>query len=203
MKIKDLKPYDKNPRKITDESKTNLEASMIEYGDLSGIVFNRRSGNLVGGHQRRFVLPDEAEIKIEHTFNPPTPAGTIAEGFIVYKGEMFKFREVDWDKPKEIGANLAANKGAGQWDYPLLTEHLNFLDENNYDLNLTMFDKNEIENLLGGWSSDIESLDKIDENLDGIMGKIKITCPQEIKDEVLIFLKSKLMETSFEGVHIE
>jgi ParB-like chromosome segregation protein Spo0J len=32
---------------------------------------------------------------------------------------------------------------------------------------------------------------------------IKITCHQDLKDEVLIYLKAKLMETSFEGVHIE
>ncbi len=43
-------PY--NPRKIDAEYLINLHASMREFGDLSGIVRNVRTGNLVGGHQR-------------------------------------------------------------------------------------------------------------------------------------------------------
>lgn len=52
------------------------------------------------------------------------------------------------------------------------------------------------------WHSDIEAINSIDENLDGITATIKVTCPQEIKDEVLIYLKAKFLEVSFEGVNI-
>ena len=38
--------------------------------------------------------------------------------------------------------------------------------------------------------------------MDGIPAKITITCAQIDKDSLLIFLKGKLMETAFEGVHI-
>lgn len=52
MKIKDLKAAGYNPRKISDKHLAMMKKSMVEFGDLSGIIFNRRTGNLVGGHQR-------------------------------------------------------------------------------------------------------------------------------------------------------
>jgi hypothetical protein len=69
------------------------------------------------------------------------------------------------------------------------------------DLDETLLGIERFENT--EWQSDIDAINKIEENLDGIEGKIKITCPMAIKDEVLIYLKAKLLETSFEGVHIE
>lgn len=203
MKIKDLKKYEKNPRKITDQAKKLLEKALLEFGDLSGVVFNKKTNRLVGGHQRQDAFNDNYEIVITNKYDAPNEFGTIAIGYIDVKGERFSYREVMWDEPKEILANIAANKGAGSWDYGLLQEHFVSLDALNLDLDLTMFSSEERDNLFGEWDSDIEALDKIEENLDGIEGKIKITCPMDIKDEVLIFLKAKLLETSFEGVHIE
>lgn len=52
MKVKNLKANPENPRTITDAKLLQLKRSMERFGDLSGIVFNRRSGNLGGGHQR-------------------------------------------------------------------------------------------------------------------------------------------------------
>ncbi len=76
------------------------------------------------------------------------------------------------------------------------------LDHINFDMELTLFDTEEIERLFGGWESSTESVDKTEENLDGISAIIKIKCPQEIYDEVSIFIKAKLLETSFSGVEI-
>lgn len=202
MKIKELKASEKNPRKINDQQKETLEKTMDEFGDLSGIVFNEVSERLIGGHQRRFVIPDDAEIVIEHSYDPPTDKGTTKEGFVLYKGEKFKYRQVRFDKVRELQANLVANKGGGSWDYDLLPDVFLELDSMNADLTLTGFDDLEIKGLVDPWSSDIEALDKIDENLDGIEAKIIITCPQDLKDEVMIYLKAKLLETSFEGVNV-
>lgn len=180
-----------------------LKKALTEFGDLSGIVFNRRSKQLVGGHQRVEAFKSSAgKVTIERSLSEPTAAGTVAEGFVFIEGERFSYREVDWDNERELAANIAANKGAGEWDYTLLQEHLTHLDHHNFDLALTMHDSSEIERLLGGWDSDISKVDDVEENTDGIKGQIKITCEPDDRDAILIYLKEKLMETSFSGVHI-
>ena len=50
--IGDLEHADYNPRKIGDRALHVLGEAMVRFGDLSGIVFNRRTGRLIGGHQR-------------------------------------------------------------------------------------------------------------------------------------------------------
>jgi len=42
MDVKSLKPAGYNPRKITDKKLEMLKKSLEEFGDLSGIIFNRR-----------------------------------------------------------------------------------------------------------------------------------------------------------------
>lgn len=204
MKIKDIKKFDKNPRKITDISKTLLNHSMNEFGDISGILYNHRTKRLFGGHQRQDGFDDNFEITITKKFDKPTSLGTIAYGYIQFGEEdQFSYREVDWDEQKEIAANLGANKGAGTWDYGLLQEHINFLDEHNFPLDLTMFNADERENLFGDWNADLEQIDNITETSEGLDGKIIITCSADLKDEVLFYIKAKLLETSFEGVHVK
>lgn len=203
MKIEDLKANPENPRYVSDEKLEMLKKSILEFGDLSPIIFNRTTETLSGGHQRVKVIPENAQVIITKTYDKPTRTGTVAEGFILIDGEQFSYREVKWDKLKEKAANIAANKGAGEWEFKKLTEWLHELDANNFDLNLTMFDQAELDRLLGGWDSDIEAMSNVKENLDGIEQKITISCRQDDKDELLIFLKGKLLESSFEGVHIK
>ena len=50
--IDDLKPASYNPRKISKKAFEGLEVSLKKFGDISGIVWNKRTGNLVSGHQR-------------------------------------------------------------------------------------------------------------------------------------------------------
>lgn len=52
MKLDDLKPAEYNPRIISDEAFQGLGHSIDRFGMLSYIVWNKRSGNIVGGHQR-------------------------------------------------------------------------------------------------------------------------------------------------------
>ena len=51
-----FKPSPRNPRRITDDALAGLRASLRTFGDLSGLVFNRRTGNVVCGHQRRVAV---------------------------------------------------------------------------------------------------------------------------------------------------
>lgn len=45
-----------NPRTISDEALKGLTCSMEKFGIVQPIVYNKRSGNIVGGHQRYKVL---------------------------------------------------------------------------------------------------------------------------------------------------
>lgn len=147
-KVNELAPNPANPRKITDERLRMLDKSVREFGDLSGIVFNRKSQRLVGGHQRSKVIPPDSEIVISERYDPPTPVGTTAIGYILLDGERMSFREVDWEMPKEEAANIAANKHGGEWDFHLLSGQLLKLDELNYDMDLVGYDQAEIENIM-------------------------------------------------------
>lgn len=90
---------------------------------------------------------------------------------------------------------IRANKTvAGQWDFDVLA---NKFDQD--DLKEWGFADYELG---AGWDSDID-LGNIEESDEPSNAVIKITCPHNLKDEVLIYLKAKLLETSFEGVHIE
>jgi DNA modification methylase len=148
LKLADLAPNPRNPRKISDKKLEMLKAALAEFGDLSGIVYNVRTQRLAGGHQRVKVLPPDAEITIERTHETPTQSGTVAEGFAMIEGERFVYRQVDWDETKEKAANIAANKHGGEFDLPGLSEWLLELDAENFNLDLTGFTPEELENLM-------------------------------------------------------
>lgn len=122
MDINDLRAYKKNPRKITAEDYKLLGDSLTEFGDLSGVVLNQRTGELVGGNQRSNFFKEHPEaVKIELTEEfPANEQGTVALGYIVYNGEKYSFRKVDWDEEKEARANILANKVGGTWDFNML-----------------------------------------------------------------------------------
>lgn len=117
MKIENLsvlKAAEYNPRKISQAALDGLKYSLQEFGDISGIVFNQRTGRLVAGHQRVKALIDKfGDLQISGDLIE-TPAG------------VFKIRVVDWDEDKEKAANIAANAESiqGQW-----TEHATMLVE--------------------------------------------------------------------------
>lgn len=148
-KVGDLRPSPYNPRRITDEQKKRLKKAIEEFGDLSGIVFNRRTGRLVGGHQRIKVIPQNAII--EKTELPiASRTGTVAYGYIIIDNEKYSYREVDWDEGKEKAANIAANAHGGDWDEDKLGEILKELSaDKSFDIELTGFDLGDIYNMFG------------------------------------------------------
>lgn len=122
-KISDIKGYKKNPRKITEKMFNLLGETIKEFGDLSGIVVNVRTGEVVGGNQRTQFFKNDFEnvASITKTKLPkPTEQGTVAYGYVEYKGEKFNYREVDWDEKKADRANIVANKVGGFWDNDIL-----------------------------------------------------------------------------------
>lgn len=101
--IAELKADAENPRTIDDSALTGLGVSLEDFGDLSGIVFNKRTGELTAGHQRVDRL--RAAGATEWT--------TLEDGtaFVVHPttGERFPVRIVDWPIEKQRAANLVAN----------------------------------------------------------------------------------------------
>lgn len=145
MKLSDLTPAPYNPRKISDKKLAMLQKAMAEFGDLSGIIFNRRTGRLIGGHQRLKVFsPDWPISKEPHE----DVLGTVALGFIESPWGRWVYREVDWDDTKEKAANVATNKHGGEWDFPLLSELMVELDTGEFDMELTGFNEKELQKLL-------------------------------------------------------
>lgn len=143
----DLKPNPGNPRSITDSKLTALKKAVSKFGDLGGFVYNVKTKQLVGGHQRAKLFP-KSEIQITKKFEKPTRTGTIAEGYVRIQGERFKYREVAWDSMTEKAAAIAANANAGEWNEELLGGWLSELSKSNFDLNLIMLDAEEREPFL-------------------------------------------------------
>lgn len=56
VRFLDVKPMPDNPRTISDRSLSGLEASIARFGYVEPIVWNERTGHIVGGHQRFSIL---------------------------------------------------------------------------------------------------------------------------------------------------
>jgi len=150
-KVSDLVQWDLNPRKISSSDKRILQKGIDTFGDLSGVVLNRRNGMLVGGNQRSTVLSPSDEITLVEESETPNQQGTLAWGFISHNGEKFKYREVDWDETTHTAAALMANQSGGDWDWQKLTPMMSALDAEGglEDLELTGFNATEWEDSLG------------------------------------------------------
>lgn len=200
---KDIKPAPYNPRDITKEELRGLRVSMKKFGDISGIVFNKKSGNLVGGHHRWEELEEEyGDLEVIHLKGEFHLISSKSKGFTGYM-----MRVVDWDTSTEKAANVTANSPtiSGEFNTQLLTT---VLDEIQLDLGED-FAALRLPELAfsisigeeGEWEDEGES--KTKPNLDGILSTIKVTCPQEKKEEVIGWLKKSFLDSNFEGVHIE
>lgn len=65
VKLTKLNPAAYNPRKIRDEAFEGLSSSIDRFGLISLIVWNERSGNIVGGHQRYKKLVRDGETETD------------------------------------------------------------------------------------------------------------------------------------------
>lgn len=179
MEVKDLRPAAYNPRKITEWKLRALGKAMQEFGDLSGVIRNVRTGNLIGGHQRLKHFDPAWKInKEKHEDN----VGTVAQGYIETPFGRWTYREVDWDLEKEKAANIAANEHGGEFDLPALTELLLELDTGAFDMDLVGFSQEELENLLAGHRAGDGEIKEDDFDADAEAEKIEepITKPGDI-----------------------
>lgn len=127
IKISNLKYAPYNPRKLlkkNDVEYIKLKNSIEKFGFVEPVIFNKTTGNIVGGHQRVTILKDLGEKEVECVI-------------------------VELNEQDEKALNIALNKISGEWDSEKLEELLRDLKLNEYDLELTGFDLSEIDGLLG------------------------------------------------------
>lgn len=136
-------PY--NPRRPweSEQKASDFKRSLEEFGDLSGIVFNVRTGHLVGGNKRTEAFQDAKERSITITSDVSDQQGSVRYGFVLVDGNRFAYREVDWDERKEKAANLAANKWSAEWDDSAVRDIIKELGKE-FDVALTGFDAIEL-----------------------------------------------------------
>lgn len=174
-----LKANPKNPRQINKHDFASLQKTLDKFGDLSGIVFNVASNQLVGGHQRTEAfkkLGGTSKVVITQTLEQPDDVGTTAYGYIDFKGRQYAYREVNWPidtkdpdtgeeySSMEAAANIAANRIQGEWDMDLLAEMDYKLFSNNPEmLEFTGQRDDEVSRLLDNVSANDSTLDDEDE----------------------------------------
>lgn len=125
--ISKINPAPYNPRvdlQPGDPDYEKLKRSIEEFGYVEPIVWNERTGNLVGGHQRYKILVEEQ--------------GSTEVDVSV----------VSLDETKEKALNLALNKISGAWDEEKLAQVLADLQESELDISLSGFDDQEVTELL-------------------------------------------------------
>jgi ParB-like chromosome segregation protein Spo0J len=142
--IKKIKRAKYNPRrdlKPGDPEYQSLKRVIDRFGFLLPLVWNERTGVLVGGHQRLSVL--EAEGATEVTVSV-----------------------VNLDEAHERALNVALNNIEGDWDNEVLIRVLSELKDSGSDLALTGFDDEELMRLLD-WRPDAVSFPEYDESVEG------------------------------------
>ena len=122
-KIIKIKPDPENPRTIEDYALEQLESSIDNFGDLSVLVCNEKTGQWVCGHQRNKVLNKKfPNHKIVKTKSIIVNGEKEWEGQVLDKNDHptgFHVRivnkPIEWQKMANIIAN--DNRIAGQYDY--------------------------------------------------------------------------------------
>jgi len=156
--VSQINPAPYNPRvdlQPGNPEYESLKKSIGEFGYIEPLVWNKRSGTLVSGHQRLKILIEKGLTEVEVSI-------------------------VDLPIEKEKALNIALNKIEGAWDEEKLTELLIDLQTlPDFDVSLTGFDLPEISELLDTY---LESKDGDDFDVEACVESIteSITKPGDL-----------------------
>lgn len=175
--LESLNPAPYNPRDITDRAFEGLKESIKKFGFVDPIIVNKRTSNIVGGHQR-LKAAQSLELK---------------EVPVV---------EIDVSEIEEKALNVTLNNQAISGFYTETLQDL--LVEIRGEFEPEMVSSLHLDDLVisSDWFGGSKDIDDVEENLDGISSKITIRCPQEIKSDVIQYLKDKIAESDFKDVEI-
>lgn len=117
-KISDLKPAPYNPRKSNEQQEANLKKSLEKFGVVEPIVFNKRTGYIVGGHFRVRELKK-----------------------LGYKEVECVIVDLNEDDEKELNIRLNAN--TGEWNIEDLNLNWNIDELEEWGLDVPGFENTE------------------------------------------------------------
>jgi DNA modification methylase len=139
-----MKQYHKNPRRISEDDLADLRRWLAELGDLSGIVHDLNSDEIIGGNQRGRVFDiNQCEIVLVDGPHEPDEQGTVAHGFVLWQGKRYAYRQVRWTPRQCEQANIVANQAGGDWDALILASEFQSADLLEWG-----FEKDELDELL-------------------------------------------------------
>lgn len=124
--VKRLMPAGYNPRidlQPDDEDYKNLQKSIDAFGYIEPIIWNERTGHVVGGHQRLKIL--------------------IAKGY-----SEIEVSRIDVSEEDEKLLNVALNKITGRWDMDKLEDLLRDIQDSDGNILLTGFSQEEVDDIL-------------------------------------------------------
>nr|DAX99481.1 MAG TPA: ParB protein [Caudoviricetes sp.] len=121
-KIKNA-PY--NPRFIDDDARKRLKKGLKTYGLVSTLVWNKRTGNLVSGHQRLSIM-DELENSDDYELSVSV---------------------VDIDLKEEMELNVQMNNASMMGDFDI--DGLAMMADEGADINAMGFSDSDIDIMFG------------------------------------------------------
>jgi len=218
LSFEDIHKCSYNPRTMDEKTKGALKKSIETFNDISGIVWNKRTSELVGGNHRWDALVSQfgEGLKFQELeFEGAEDRSLIMDADDNFTGYIL--RVVDWDEAKEKAANIAANsqKLAGEFTADLDDILLN-IEGSDFDSSLftdlrldeMQFNISDIStgsgNYMSGfeeedWNTDINDVEKTESNLDGIITTIKVECSQEIRSEVFKIVSEAIESSGYNG----
>lgn len=140
-KLSDLKAYERNARTHSDEQVQVLMDLMLEFGYTSPALVDEDAGDvIVAGHGRKAALSNLYALgkTVKLPNGRPLPAWSIPT--IDCSG---------WTEAQRRAYILADNQSAlrAGWDIPLLRGELGWLKDEGFDLALTAFDADELDDI--------------------------------------------------------
>lgn len=172
-KIKDLKKYPKNPRKLTSDQFKHLKTSIDKFGLIDKPIINL-DNTIIGGHQRLEVYKKDKIKEIECWI----PA-----------------RQLDDKEVEEL--NIRHNKNTGEWDWDILANEYEIPDLLDYGF---LAEELSIDNVqdLGSTEEDNEVLEPAkDEDAYTKLGDIyelndhRIACGDSTIPDVIVLCLNK------------
>lgn len=166
-----------NPRNIEDGQLATLGHVLTTLGVRQPIVCNRRTGLVIGGHQRIRAA----------------------------QAEGIEYLPVWWGDYSEDDArtlSLAFNAEFGTWAEDKLVRRLLRLKSKGVDLMLTGFTDDRLGELMTGWSSDIPDLGGGDPHTDATPGSIRITCNPSDTASLRQAITELVSELELDGVAV-
>ena len=112
-----MKEYSKNAKKTTDVEIQKLKESIFELGDISGIVYDVNSDEIICGNQRSSIINiNDCKVVPLKKFKKADKFGTLLYGYVDFHGKRFSFRKVEWNEAQRQKANLCANLMYSSYD---------------------------------------------------------------------------------------